>query len=180
MKAKQIILGLNEAGPDPDDPNIFIKHFKDAWTRAGFEATATETGEEKWIWREGPFSVEVVHHAQGGVWAMRGATSYEIYAFIKFPGAEDDPRQSAYARKDTTTEEKALAAAVKLKAEISNSMAARLTKLGFTGWRNHWHRSPISVSLKKGYSNISVKMDYVPNEQAIALLTKLTRMTGKF
>jgi hypothetical protein len=177
MTAKQII----EAGPDPDDPNVFLKHFRDAWGRAGFEASMAEGGQEKFVWRDGKFSVEVIHHLPDETsWrGLRGAANYEIYAFIDVGDGVEDKRQSAYARKIATTDAKALALAVRLKNEIANSMAARLSKLGFTGWRNHWHRAPITVSLKKNYANIKVSMDYVPNERVIPLLTALTKTTDR-
>lgn len=179
MTAKQII---TEAGSDPDDPNVFLKHYRDAWMRAGFEPMAAEEGQEKWVWRENKFSVEVIHHrADENSWrGLRGAANYELYAFID-AGDEgtEITRQNAYARKLATTDAKALATAVRLKTEIANSMAARLSNLGFTGWRGHWHRSPISVSLKKNFANIKVNMDYVPNERVIPMLTMLAKATDQ-
>lgn len=180
MTAEQVMKHLLEAGVDPDDPSTFIRHFRGPWGDEGFTPARTEEGEEKWVWREGPFSVEVTHHAPKDDWrAVRGAANYEVYAFIDVSQDPEDRRQNAYARKETTTEEKALAYAIRFKNEIMNSMAARLSKLGFTGWRNHWHRAPISVSLKKNFANIRLAMDYVPNEQVIPILTKLKKVTDR-
>lgn len=184
MSASDIVNRMLEAGPvDPDDPATFLSHYKSAWENAGFEPTTTEDGKAKWVWREGVFSVEVVHQQPEGEadWrALRGANNYEIYGFIDVH--EDDPErkiQNAYARKTTSSEIKALGIAKRLKTEITNSMAARLTKLGFTGWRNHWHKSPISVSLKKNYANISLDLRYVPNEKAIRVLTGMSKMVDR-
>jgi hypothetical protein len=173
-----------EAGPvDPDDPATFLSHYKSAWENAGFEPSTTEDGTEKWVWREGVFSVEVTHERGGEAVGPRqfgNEGGWEIYGFIN--NVPDDPEnrsQSAYARKTTSSEVKALGIAKRLKTEITNSMAARLTKLGFTGWRNHWHKSPISVSLKKNYANISLDLRYVPNEKAIRVLTGMSKMVDR-
>lgn len=181
MTPKAIVSRLLEAGPDPDDPAVFVRHYKDAWERAGFQARLNADRQEQWVWREGIFSVEVTHHrpedAEHEQWrAVRGAANWEIYGFIDI---HEGKVQNAYARKVVSTEDKALAVAVRLKNEIMNSMAARLTKLGFTGWRNHWHRPPITVTLKKNYANIALRLDYTPNEKVIPALTMLTKAADK-
>lgn len=195
-----------EAGPkgsvDPDDPEAFIRHYQNAWQRAGFEPveiTGDEDAEvtamrfpqyEKYVWREGIFSVEVTHetpHQEGEAHVPRQfghQGGWDIYAFINnVPDDPDARSQSAYAHKTAKTEQKALATAIRLRHEITTSMAARLVKLGFTGWRNHWHKAPITVTLKPsksgGYANINLRMDYLPNDAAIKALTTLNKFVDK-
>jgi len=187
VTASDIVRVLVEDGVDPDDPNVYMRHFQTAWERAGFQPSTTDEGQPRWVWREGIFSVEATRHPEAeappagegfDALARRAnplAGEWEIYGFINV----QDHRQNAYARKVAKTEARALNMAVRLKSEIMNSMAARLTKLGFTGWRNHWHRPPVTVSLKKNYANITVQMDYVPNEQVIPAVTGLSKVSDK-
>lgn len=183
-----------EAEPpvDPDEPNAFIQHYKSGWEREGFTPTTHEhysrsSPSEAWIWREGIFSVEVTHDTSDpahGPAPFGAGGGFDIYGFINnVAGDVEAKSQSAYAHKTAKTEAKALAVATQLKNDISNSMAARLSRLGFVGWRNHWHKAPINVTLKPskagGYANIKVDMDYVPNADVIRVLTGLDKMCSK-
>ena len=168
---------------DPDDPAAFVRHYQSAWQRAGFQLEPTDDyGNERYTWKEGIFSVEVTKQAR--------SSNFNVYAFIDNvtdgPDALDAPdagSQNAYAHKVVKTEEKALTAAIRLRHELATSMAARLVKLGFNGWRNHWHKPPISVTLKPskhgGYANISLQMDYLPNDAAIKALTALDKFVAQ-
>lgn len=186
MNAQDTVKRLLETPSDPDDPSTFVKHYQTAWQRAGFELedvdftsndiaaqASADTEYQRYVWKEGIFSIEATQIGRGGEW--------EIYAYIR--NTERPETQSAYARKEAKTEQRALSMAVQLRNELANSMAAKLVKLGFTGWRNHWHKSPINVTLKPskhgGYANISVRLDYVPNEQAIKALTKLSKVADQ-
>lgn len=181
MNAHNLIHKLLEA-VDPDDPEAFIRNYKNAWERAGFQLD--EEDDVKYVWQEGIFSVEATQLGREGAW--------EIYAYIA-----DVPEyaetglsaiavsaQSAYARKTAKTEEKALATAIRLRHELATSMAAKLVKLGFVGWRNHWHKAPITVTLKSskngGYANINLQMQYLPNDTAIKALTKLDKLVADY
>ena len=179
MTAKDTVKRLTE--DDADDPSTFVQNYRDAWERAGFNQVevAPSAGHEyrKYVWREGIFSVEATQIGRNGSW--------EIYAFINnVPGDSEHKSQSAYARRDTKHEKKAIELASILRGELENSMAARLVRLGFTGWRNHWHKNSINVTLKPskngGYANIELKMDYLPNDAAIKALTTLTKVHGEF
>lgn len=173
-----------------------MRSYQSAWERNGFQASTGSEGQERWIWQDGIFSVEVTKHpdanqppAGEGFAALHRRAyplsgEWEIYAFIN--NVPDDPEnrsQSAYARKTAKTEEKALTTAIRLRHELSTSMAAKLVKLGFTGWRNHWHKAPITVTLKPsksgGYANINLRMDYLPNDAAIKALTTLNKFVDK-
>lgn len=183
MTAKSIVARILEDGPpvDPDEPSAFLKHYKSAWERAGFVLidhtdrrwTLRET-QQSWIWQDGAFSVEVGFDG----------TEYVITGFINnVPGDVEARSQSAYASKSTKTEAKALAAAIQMRKEIAGSVAARLSKLGFVGWRRDWHKGPIRVVLKPskngGYANIKVAMDYVPSADVIRVVTGLDKMCSK-
>lgn len=182
MNAQDTVKQLLETPGDPDDPSTFVKHYQDQWQRAGFEqedvdftsnAIAMQAGVEaeyrRYVWQEGIFRVEATEIGRGGEW--------EIYAYIR------NTEQSAYARKEAKTEQRALSMAMQLRNEMANSMAAKLVKLGFTGWRNHWSKPPISVTLKPSkhgdYANIILRLDYVPNEQAVKMLTKLSNVADQ-
>jgi len=191
MNAQETVKRLLEG--DPDDPSTFIKHYQDAWERADFkqvEVTVTPQVRDilstvpgavdeyrKYVWKEGIFSVEATEIGRGGGW--------EIYAFINNVAGDPEARsQSAYARKEAKTEPRALSTALRLRNELENSMAAKLVRLGFVGWRNHWNKAPISVTLKPskhgGYVNVHLRMDYLPNDAAIKALTTLNKVVGKF
>ena len=77
------------------------------------------------------------------------------------------------------TERRAYEVAAQFQKELPKSMAARLTRLGFAGWKNHWHKSPIHVSLKPSYVNIDLELRYTPNDQAIKVLTGLDKMCNR-
>jgi len=193
MNAQETVKRLLEG--DPDDPSTFIKHYQDAWERADFKqvevtvtpqvrdilSTVPGSADEyrKYVWKEGIFSVEATEIGRGGGW--------EIYAFINNVAGDPEARsQSAYARKEAKTEQRALSVAMRLRNELENSMAAKLVRLGFVGWRNNWHKNSISVNLKPqtkkhgAYAHIKLEMNYLPNDAAIKALTTLNKVVGKF
>lgn len=198
MNAQKIVSKLLENAPqgqdDLDDPAAFIDRYQTAWEGAGFEHMADPDagavfGELRmpahkgYIWKDGPFSVEAVFespHKAGEVELPRqlGAKGgWIISAYIDT--GDEVGSQNIQASKVAPTEKKALAAAIQMKQALSASMAAKLTALGYTGYRNHWHKSPISVSLKPSYADIRVRMDYVPNDVAIKVLTALDKVADE-
>jgi hypothetical protein len=59
VTAQDIVAHLLDS-VDPDDPVVFMKHYEDAFTRAGFALVSSEsTGQPKWVWQAGPRRIEV-------------------------------------------------------------------------------------------------------------------------
>lgn len=184
MTAEQIANRLLESEPlpDPDDPGVFLRNYADAFQRLGFALDVTDEGEPRWIWQEGNLEIEVVK-AEPDQRAMRARAregGYALWAFIHQTEPEGGAaRKNAYQHTIVRSEQKALEVAQRWRKELPNSMAAQLTKLGFSGWRNHWHKSPIHVTLKPKFVNIDLSLHYVPNDQAIKALTALDKVRAK-
>lgn len=190
MTAEQITKHLLEAGVDPDDPAVFLRNYADAFQRLGFALDSTESGQPKWIWTDGPLSVEVVKYDSESAGAddipydlarQARATDegYAVWAYISQPTQTHGDIKNAYAHRAVKDERKAVELAAKYQKELPTSMAARLTRLGFSGWKNHWHKSPIHVTLRPKYVNVDMSLRYVPNEQAIKALTALDKVRAK-
>lgn len=173
---------------DPDDPAAFLANYRDAFERLGFTPEMTAQGDPSWVWRNGPFEVTVSKFTPEtaaeadvpfGMAAQAGATRGGYTVIAAIDAGDETGRQNAHAFKTVKTEQKALYWAARYQKELNTSLAARLTRLGFSGWRNHWHKGPINVSLKPKYVNIDVDMRYVPNNDAIRVLTGLDKMCSK-
>lgn len=198
MTADTIVSRLLEAEPpvppvpdpvtDPDDPEMVVKNYRGAFEKLGFNPSSTDEGDQRWIWREGNLEIEIVKFTPENAGdipfgpALRAhATNggYAIWAYILVPDATRGELKNAYAHKIVKTERRAYEYAAQFQKELPKSMAARLTRLGFTGWKNYWHKSPIHVHLKPSYVNIDLELRYTPNDQAIRVLTGLDKMCNR-